>query len=286
MYRYTLYSKGLHSVLGTQIHGDVVYDCLKMLPTGLFTSEALIIPGISNQTTQAFEKFKTTDHDYQKDMYDIIKKIIQRRKFLDTSTPHQRLFYGAPGTGKSHQLDEQATELVHNQSEHIIRTVFHTETTRHDFFGGYKPVTRFVKPSRSSTSGTLAYVAMDGSGEFVAPGTGPHIFYEFVPGPFMRALSKAYATGEKVVLIIEEINRANAAAVFGEVFQLLDRENGESRYPIQIPTEALIWLNSALPDGMPKKGVIRLPPNFYIWATMNSADQGVQPMDTAFKNAC
>lgn len=115
------------------------------------------------------------------------------------------------------------------------------------------------------------------------------IAYEYVPGPFMRvyvnALKNARTGKPKPhLLIIEEINRANVAAVFGDVFQLLDRGEDEvSEYPIQASEDVKSFLAKELggePDDYSK---IRIPDNMFIWATMNSADQGVFPMDTAFK---
>lgn len=84
-------------------------------------------------------------------------------------------------------------------------------------------------------------------------------------------------------MIIEEINRANVAAVFGDVFQLLDRKNGVSEYPIQTPEDMRQYLADKLGGNPDNYETIRIPNNMYIWATMNSADQGVFPMDTAFK---
>lgn len=115
------------------------------------------------------------------------------------------------------------------------------------------------------------------------------ISYEYVPGPFMRVLAKALKSGmtdnpKPHLLIIEEINRANVAAVFGDVFQLLDRaSNNASEYEIATTNEMRIYLAKEL--GVDKSAVetIRIPDNMFLWATMNSADQGVFPMDTAFK---
>ena len=104
---------------------------------------------------------------------------------------------------------------------------------------------------------------------------GSDITYRYVPGPFMRILKKALdKPSQPFILIIEEINRANVAAVFGDVFQILDRENNVSVYPIDATEDMKTYLN---------RDKIILPQNLFIWATMNSADQGVFPMDTAFK---
>ena len=119
------------------------------------------------------------------------------------------------------------------------------------------------------------------------------ISYEYVPGPFMRMYVKALKNAQNAangtedarpfLLIIEEINRANVATVFGDVFQLLDRKNNVSEYPIQASEDIKKYLAKEL-GGDPKDyAKIRIPDNLFIWATMNSADQGVFPMDTAFK---
>ena len=111
------------------------------------------------------------------------------------------------------------------------------------------------------------------------------INYSYVPGPFLRVLKDAFNSKDKdkkFVLVIEEINRANAAAVFGDTFQLLDRnENGESEYRIKPSSEMAAWLKNENCQ-IPKEGLF-IPSNMYIWATMNSADQGVFALDTAFK---
>ena len=120
------------------------------------------------------------------------------------------------------------------------------------------------------------------------------ISYEYVPGPFMRLYVEAMKNVLKVakgdeeprpfLLIIEEINRANVAAVFGEIFQLLDRnDDNVSEYPIQTSEDIRNYLAKELGGNPSDYAQIRIPDNMFIWATMNSADQGVFPMDTAFK---
>lgn len=115
------------------------------------------------------------------------------------------------------------------------------------------------------------------------------ISYEYVPGPFMRVLVKALKNAmtdnpRPFVLLIEEINRANVAAVFGDVFQLLDRDsNGLSEYKIATTNDMRRYLSEQLGIEESKVESIKIPNNMFIWATMNSADQGVFPMDTAFK---
>lgn len=125
---------------------------------------------------------------------------------------------------------------------------------------------------------------------------GKEISYEYVPGPFMRIYTQAINhPEEKYLLLIEEINRANVAAVFGDVFQLLDRKSGVSEYPIATSEDIKAFLMNNL-ECLKGKRIdefsdeesrlyqeMRIPNNMFIWATMNSADQGVFPMDTAFK---
>ena len=114
------------------------------------------------------------------------------------------------------------------------------------------------------------------------------ISYEYVPGPFMRVYVKAMKSAQSdnpqpYLLIIEEINRANVAAVFGDIFQLLDRVDNVSEYPIQASEDIRKYLAKELGGNPDDWSSIRIPDNMFIWATMNSADQGVFPMDTAFK---
>lgn len=115
------------------------------------------------------------------------------------------------------------------------------------------------------------------------------ISYEYVPGPFMRMYVKALKNSrtdniKPFLLIIEEINRANVAAVFGDIFQLLDRgDDFVSEYPIQATEDVKKYLAKELGGDPCDYNKIKIPDNMFIWATMNSADQGVFPMDTAFK---
>lgn len=165
--------------------------------------------------------------------------------------PHNRIVYGAPGTGKSYQLKEDLKDLP---EESINRVTFNPEMTYGQFIGSNKPVNHQEEK---------------------------RIVYEFIPGPFLNSLVKA-ALGEPVVLLIEEINRANVAAVFGDFFQTLDRDDeGNSIYGINCSPEVSEYLKA---NGLLERNdKIYLPPNLYIWATMNSADQGVFTLDTAFK---
>ena len=219
---------------------------------------------------------------------------------FSSSDPRQIIYFGAPGTSKSYTLnkdaekkDEVGNKVFANQE----RVTFYPGYSYQQFVGTYKPF-------------------MDGD----------KISYKFVPGPLLRLLEKALKAEkaekakpqnenkaeapaaepstenqengkeekepEKFLLIVEELNRAEAAAVFGDLFQLLDRNSdGESEYPISVSEDLKqylrrnngndvgVWENE--PEDTQKK--LYFPSNFYIWATMNSADQGVFPLDTAFK---
>lgn len=179
-----------------------------------------------------------------------------------------RIFFGAPGTGKSYTVNQDRMKLLGEENEtDYERVTFHPDYSYANFVGTYKPTP--CKDSEGKDS----------------------ITYEYVPGPFMRILVKALRSarlGEKkpYLLIVEEINRANVAAVFGDVFQLLDRnEKNVSEYTIQASEDMKKYL--AKPEvlgGIPEQySKLCIPDNMFIWATMNSADQGVFPMDTAFK---
>ena len=163
------------------------------------------------------------------------------------------IYFGAPGTGKSYNLNKDKYYLLKGFEDNYERVTFHPDFSYANFVGTYKPV-----PKNKS------------------------ITYKYVPGPFMRILSKALNNpDEPYLLIIEEINRANVAAVFGDVFQLLDRnENNDSEYPINTSEDMKKFLNDELNKDFDE---IIIPQNMFIWATMNSADQGVFAMDTAFK---
>ena len=178
----------------------------------------------------------------------------------DKIKSYNRIIFGAPGTGKSFQLKEESTK--DSPFENIERVTFHPDYSYGQFVGSYKPIS-------------------DDNGK---------ISYEYVPGPFMRTLVAALESGKngdaakKYLLIVEEINRAKVAAVFGDMFQLLDRtDKGDSVYEIQASEDVRRYLARELGGTKENYTSIKIPNNMYIWATMNSADQGVFPMDTAFK---
>lgn len=164
---------------------------------------------------------------------------------------YNKIIYGAPGTGKSYRIFKE----IEMEGARSFVTVFHPDTQYSDFVGVLKP---FTQKDKSIT-------------------------YQFRSGPFTNALihAKKYPS-EKVFLVIEEINRAPAAAVFGELFQLLDRdEKGDGVYEIDITDPDMLGYINLHSDGDDK--TLRLPSNLFIFSTMNSSDQAVMPLDTAFK---
>ncbi|MGL5780103.1 AAA family ATPase [Cetobacterium sp.] len=183
---------------------------------------------------------------------------------LNHTFGYQRIIYGAPGTGKSTQLKK---EIKHNfPIKNCERVTFYDGYTYGQFVGSYKPLVN--KKSNDEKE----------------------ITYEYVPGPLIKQIVNAYKNNdENYVLVIEEINRARADKVFGDIFQLLDRKlSGNSEYPITPSEELERYLKITLgeevyQEKLVNSGGLFLPNNLYIWATMNSADQGVYPMDTAFK---
>lgn len=214
---------------------------------------------------------------FLENLNDISSQRLNEYMFQDEYQDKQRnlIFFGAPGTGKSYSLNKRVEEIIgENNSNLYERVTFHPDYSYSNFVGTYKPVSE-----------------KDENGNDI-------ITYKFVPGPFLRILKKAIyskngSSPEPYFLIIEEINRANFASVFGDVFQLLDRNgDGESEYFIDTSEEMREYLKDTSGMFVEDDGLkvefddfkkIRIPSNMFIWATMNSADQGVFYMDTAFK---
>lgn len=201
--------------------------------------------------------------------------------------PLQQIFYGAPGTGKSNTIKREVDE----KKKICFRTTFHPDSDYSTFVGCYKPTMkkqyRFDERMRSKDyeDGDLFGAKED---EIIIDKV---IHYDFVPQAFTKAYVKAWQNPkEQVFLIIEEINRGNCAQIFGDIFQLLDRnEHGLSDYPIKADDDLKAHLrecfrnNDNLKDNIKSGDELQLPSNLYIWATMNTSDQSLFPIDSAFK---
>ena len=194
--------------------------------------------------------------------------------------PLQQIFYGAPGTGKSHSVKKVTGELLEDGTEverdNVFRTTFHPDTDYASFVGCYKPT---MKPTTNEQK--------------TITGKKEEIVYEFVPQVFTDAYVYAYNNPDKdTYLVIEEINRGNCAQIFGDLFQLLDRKKGVSEYKIKADKDLATYLLEAKDDKgndilTDKIGILNgklcLPANLNILATMNTSDQSLFPMDSAFK---
>lgn len=171
--------------------------------------------------------------------------------------PKNTIYYGAPGTGKSYRVDQIIKDL---DPKYFERVTFHPEYDNASFVGGYKPV------SQKNEKGD------------------EEIGYRFVPQAFSTIYSRAWQDPtQQYYLVIEEINRGNCAEIFGEIFQLLDRN---SEYTVTPSRELREHLLKDFSDNREHEGIrkgLKLPYNLHILATMNTSDQSLFPMDSAFK---
>ena len=200
----------------------------------------------------------------------------------------QQIFYGAPGTGKSNTIKCE----VDQKDLPRVRTTFHPDSDYSTFVGAYKP-----------TSVEVPVMTIIGKEQIPVVNANPEkkIVYEFVPQAFLKAYTGAWKNqDEPFFLIIEEINRGNCAQIFGDLFQLLDRndETGLSDYPISPDEDIQKFLltdkkygfaaltdaqKAAIPIEVQSGELMILPKNLHIWATMNTSDQSLFPIDSAFK---
>ena len=238
------------------------------------------------------ELLKSKNNMTKKEYFELFDGV---KTAFDPDAPLQQIFYGAPGTGKSHIIKEQT------KGEDVIRTTFHPDTDYSTFVGTYKPTTEFAP-----------VLAIIGDKAVETGREEKRISYEFVSQAFLQAYVAAWkkvaeAKGgalKKQFLVIEEINRGNCAQIFGDLFQLLDRNDfGYSDYPIKadadmqkqlkrlfegVEIENAESINALFDDRDIVKEVLSgevllLPNNLYIWATMNTSDQSLFPIDSAFK---
>ena len=214
-------------------HIQTLYSAKGILKTCIFSTEPLDLYYVMKNTDENINRESNTKYA--------------------TKFP-QIIYYGVPGSGKSHKIDEETKALPDEQK---MRVVFHPEYTNADFVGQILPVME------------------EGSG----------VRYAFKPGAFTKILVKALKNPAKsYCLIIEEINRGNAAAIFGEIFQLLDRGNdGWSSYCI-MNDDINYEIRKSVPElNWTENTGIRLPPNLSLLATMNTSDQNVFTLDNAFQ---
>lgn len=257
-----------------------------------------------------------------------------RNKYL-SSLPLQQIFYGAPGTGKSHKVKDVTDSI---SQDFIFRTTFHPDSDYSTFVGAYKPTMKsadrlysadelidklseiktlghtypchkFAAKYWYSLKGLSAadikriVVACDfpesmtvevGKGIAIGEEMAKYvqndkIVYSFVPQAFLKAYVAAWQNPEQsVFLVIEEINRGNCAQIFGDIFQLLDRKDGVSEYPIKADQDIRDYLAKEfagydLDANILSGEELVLPANLHIWATMNTSDQSLFPIDSAFK---
>lgn len=242
----------------------------------------------SNQYSNALKTYMR--FLYAKDIFQNEAKKIKAPSNLTL----QQIYYGAPGTGKSKTIKD----LTFGES--VIRTTFHPDSDYASFVGTYKPITEEVDLRDCYGKKVID----DDTKEVVKE---ERIAYKFIPQAFLEAYVKAWkelGSSKKQYLIIEEINRGNCAQIFGDLFQLLDRnEYGFSDYPIVADKDMQKYLEKEFAGweitnkdeinqlygeanmvNLIMKGErLVLPSNLYIWATMNTSDQSLFPIDSAFK---
>ena len=275
------------------------------------------------------------EYGYAASLIQMAKMILEKGIVCKTNADEslQQIYYGAPGTGKSHKIKEKLAKV---SKENIFRTTFHPDSDYSTFVGAYKPSTDkpedklfnkeeliskltelkeqgvtyapqkfgaqywyslkqltlqdkkdILAACEMSDNYTVEFDKGIAVGEeLLKKSKESRIIYKFIPQAFLNAYMRAYSTTDKVYLIIEEINRGNCAQIFGDLFQLLDRdENGVSEYCIKADADLRAYLEEELgadSDAI-KDGELCLPSNLYIYATMNTSDQSLFPIDSAFK---
>lgn len=231
-----------------------------------------------------------------------------REESFSLNFPLQQIFYGAPGTGKSHKIDEKTND---NNS---IRTTFHPDTDYATFVGAYKPMMDVVDEYALDATGKTHKIEYPNGKSSIIYKYEPQVFLKAYVEAWKRYLNKQEGKNDSYYLVIEEINRGNCAQIFGDLFQLLDRENnGFSGYAISPESAITKYLAEeaqsadgtkfsdlvfsdvikkredgatkiiATADDLKAGKRLVLPPNLHIWATMNTSDQSLFPIDSAFK---
>lgn len=244
--------------------------------------------------------FDFVTSDFNADFINVVKDSERKR-------PLQQIFYGAPGTGKSHEIDGQTND------DNSIRTTFHPDTDYATFVGAYKPMMDTVEEYALDATGKTHKIDNPNGKSSIIYKYEPQVFLKAYVEAWKRYLNKQEGEDDGYYLVIEEINRGNCAQIFGDLFQLLDRGNdGYSSYAISPESAITKYLaeEAQSADGTKFSGLefsdvtkvrdgakkiiatagdlkagkrLVLPPNLHIWATMNTSDQSLFPIDSAFK---
>ena len=203
--------------------------------------------------------------EFDQEPVDAYLKMLDESGFIFGVAGRNVIFFGPPGTGKSFEVKKEVG------TARMFRTQFHPEYSHSDFIGSYRPVVGSESDAANKVDGH--------DGVVIAR---PVNYFAFVPGPFALALKYAFENPlYHVYLVIEEINRGDCSAIFGDVFQLLDRDDtGRSEFGITAKPELLTYFEGKIVAGY---GQLYLPPNLSLLATMNTSDQSLYPMDSAFK---
>lgn len=280
------------------------------LEWGQESMESLFFPVYNEAYKGMFQmKMDKTTGEYV--LYEV--KLIAQKGKDDDNQPLQQIFYGAPGTGKSWKIDD----IIKNGHYNSVRTTFHPDSDYSTFVGAYKPIMEEVETKVVPVVvNNNAAITNQNASTFKEN----KIVYKFEKQAFTKAYLSSWKkyvenpeSPQRQFLLIEEINRGNCAQIFGDLFQLLDRsDNGFSSYPIEADTDLQKEVASSfkedkeynLSSNISIEGVVKdytsnyeatlsedvqegrillLPPNLYIWATMNTSDQSLFPMDSAFK---
>jgi type II restriction-modification system restriction subunit len=289
----------------------------------------------NNYELFTFSKYQFSEIEVGEDLF----RNTTEKQSSENTTPiktKQVIFFGTPGSGKSHCVDKKILKDV--SEDNIFRTTFHPDTDYASFVGCYKPIaihppkrallsleelkkcfTNYLKNNenypihrfcvkystdieRLSKEERLELLSAGNKGdsydtellkvlacrnEFQQEYQSPEISYSFVPQVFTNAYVKAWQNpSENIYLVIEEINRGNCAQIFGDLFQLLDRNSeGKSSYHIKADKDLRTYIETQLSESNEgiKNGNLCFPANLHILATMNTSDQSLFPMDSAFK---
>ena len=273
-----IYSDSHEFVGPTRIYNNVLKEGLE--PWIGINKSVLNLKGNTNPNAESISQMLSTTLDIYNVKDDALVEDTDYEDDTPITPPNeyslQQIFYGAPGTGKSHKIKNDEKVKRADEKNLVFRTTFHPDSDYSTFVGAYKPTMQPVADK---------YKAVAGKDE--------EITYSFVPQAFLQAYVAAWNNLEQdVFLVIEEINRGNCAQIFGDLFQLFDRDGeGYSEYPIMADKDLAKYLNGkddggkdilTNKDGI-KDGKLRLPKNLYIWATMNTSDQSLFPIDSAFK---